>query len=277
MPARFHLRRAALLLLLAGAAGPPVHAARPRDLLREGHERMQDGHLAEALARYQEAAQAAEGTALDPAVALYNAARALAALGRHEEAAATYRRALESGFADIQVPARYNKANARLRAVQALAEQDPQQARQALPDLEEALDAYRDAMLLDPADEDLKANFELARRLKQAIEELPPPPPQPENDDEEEDDQDEPPSPPPPTPPENGNDDPEEPPENGDEPEAPETGDEPTELATPPPDPPQLTPEDAERILDAQRQEEEAYREQVRLHQFPPERVEKDW
>lgn len=270
------------MVLLTGLAGsvsaPRALANRPRDLLEEGHQRMEAGQSAEALARYQEAARAAEGTRLDPSVALYNAARALAGLGRREEAAEVYGQSLESGHAGIQVPARYNLANAHQQMARALAESSPEQARQALPGLEEAMAAYRDAMLLDPADEDLKANFELADRLKEAIEALPPPPPQPQDPQDPESDPESSPEPQDPSDPSDPGS-PQNPPENPTP--APQDPGQEEDPSPPPeaprPESPRMTPEDAARLLDAQRQEEEAYRDQVRRQSVPPEAVEKDW
>jgi tetratricopeptide (TPR) repeat protein len=90
----------------------------------------------------------------------YNLGTALLRAGRYGEALQHLARAAVSGEPDIAQPARYNQGNAEL---------EPRFRADASPErdagLRRAIEHYRGALRLDPADADAKWNLELAQRL----------------------------------------------------------------------------------------------------------------
>ncbi|WP_192497869.1 VWA domain-containing protein [Tepidiforma bonchosmolovskayae] len=145
---RFRPRRAVLLapaaaplllLLLAGCASPAYEAnERGRAALEAG----------DAEAAIEAFLQAQVERPNDPAIAL-NLAAAYHAAGRYEDAIRTARRALESNDPEI-----------RRRAFASIGHHQFEAGR-----LPEALSAFRDALLLDPADDASRHDFEVVLRL----------------------------------------------------------------------------------------------------------------
>lgn len=166
----------------------------------------------------------------------YNLGTALLRLGRYEEAQQQLEAALQDVDPALRQRTLYNLGNRFLEEGRAAA-QAPQ--REQL--LDAAIEAYKDALRLDPSDQDAKWNLELALRAQQQ-----PPQEDPQQDDQDQNeqrDQDE----------GSGGEQP--------QPNAPQ-GDEPRgagEQQAP------LTPEQAEQILNAVEQDErELYQEQLR-------------
>ena len=300
------VRRAALVLAALSARAfaadppaPPAPAAPPglsaRALMEDGRRRYAAGDFAGAVARFEEAGRRAGGR-LDPARARFNAAAALQRLGRLDEAEERLQQALRTGDLETQAKAWYNRGHAAMtRAEQQAAAGDPAGARAPMA---EALEAYRNAIRLAPDDLEAKINFEWTqRRLKeldaaaqqQTQSPSERPAQQPEN--------------PPPAPSENGESEGEKPsptaerPENGErpppdpsdrsdssDPSDPSDSSDSSEprgetLGQNPPDGPEreMTPQDAARLLDALREEEDAQRRNLRLRLGAPTPVEKDW
>lgn len=132
------MRRAlSLIVLLLAACSPSPQASNnaANELLRQG--RAQD-----ALRVYQ-AAQVAEP---DQPVYYFNAAAALAELGQYETAELALRQAIQRGDTALQAAAHYNLGNLAL----------------AQADYEAAIQAYQQAILLQPDFEDARFNLELA-------------------------------------------------------------------------------------------------------------------
>lgn len=282
----------ALAIVLAGggaraADAPPVPPARhsARALMEEGRRRYGAGDYAGALAFFEEAGRRA-GRGLDPARAQFNAAAALQRGGRLEEAEARLRAALKTSDLETQARAWYNLGHASMTRAEGLADGgDPSAARTPM---DEAVEAYRNAIRLAPDDLEAKINYEWAARRREELEEAArqqeqeqqqEQPQDPADGDDGEQKPDDPsgdgeePEPPPGEgePPPGG--EPGEPPEG--EPEGEPSG-EPTETGTPERER-EMTPEDAARLLDAMREEEDAQRRNLRLRLGQPVPVEKDW
>ena len=154
--ARFPLRAgvalAALAVILGGCATESYRAN------EEGRKAMERGDYGLAVEKFLEVQVARPD---DPAVAL-NLAAAYAAAGRETEAIAAARRALAS-----------NNAATRARAYSSIGHHQF-----ALERLNEALDAFRRALLDNPDDDDARHDYEVVLRLLfPAIEPTPTPPP----------------------------------------------------------------------------------------------------
>jgi Ca-activated chloride channel family protein len=132
-----------LLALLAAAS--PLEAEEPH--VQAGNEKLLSGDGAAALTRYDEAERAAGRHAeID-----YDRGAALQRLGRHEDAKAAYRRALEGpGGGALSSRALQNMGN----------------ALDALGDREGAVRAFSDALARDPANEDARYNLEVLLRRR---------------------------------------------------------------------------------------------------------------
>lgn len=157
---RFRPRRAVLLvpaaapllLLLAGCASPAYEAN------ERGRAAFEAGDADAAIEAFL---QAQVERPNDPAIAL-NLAAAYHAAGRYEDAIRTARRALESNDPEI-----------RRRAFASIGHHQFEAGR-----LPEALSAFRDALLLDPADDASRHDFEVVLRLLYPPSPTPPPTPQ---------------------------------------------------------------------------------------------------
>lgn len=240
-----HPRLAWVLLAsaLALGAGPEgVCAQAGRAQVREGNRLYEDGRYQEAHQRYLEALAA---TPESPLIR-YNDANALYKSEDFQRAAEEYQRAIESGDADLAASAWYNLGNALYRQQQ----------------LEPSLEAYKQALRLRPDDIDAKHNLE--RVLAQLQEQQQQQQQQGGQDEQQRDDEQQ-------NQPSQGQQPedqdaqgaPQEPPGQGEQPQPPGQGEQP-----PPPGdeqqpgqgeperrPGQMTEEEAERLLDAIRED----------------------
>ncbi|MFL5403105.1 MAG: hypothetical protein ACJ8BF_09855 [Gemmatimonadales bacterium] len=139
-------------LLLAGVLGAVLGACSPamREL-RRGQREYQSGRFRESSEAFQRAV-AASG---DPAFQ-FPAGTALYRLHRYEDAARSFR--VAAGVPRLRQQSYYNLGNAYVRA----AEETPE------PEglLRQAISAYEEALLLQPADSAAKWNLELALRRR---------------------------------------------------------------------------------------------------------------
>jgi tetratricopeptide (TPR) repeat protein len=142
---RWSLRNAAAtaaLTVVATALGSSeALAQRGRSEVKEGNRLYSEGRYDEAHEKYLEALRAAPNSPL----IRFNDGNALYQSQEFQRALEAYREAIESGDAALESKAWYNLGNAFYR-------------HQKLP---EALDAYKQALRSDPTDEDAKHNLEL--------------------------------------------------------------------------------------------------------------------
>jgi Ca-activated chloride channel homolog len=146
-----------------------------------GNRHYREGRYAEAAEAYERALQ--RGTAT--AELHYNLGTALLALGRYGEAEAHLQRALQSVEPELRQRTYYNLGNRFLEAARANGE-DPT----AL--LDAAAEAYRHALRLDPHDVDAKWNLELTQRERERQPPQPSPQPPPQTDEQPDDADDDP-------------------------------------------------------------------------------------
>ncbi len=237
-----------LIAILAAAAPAEVRAQAGRAETREGNRLYEDGHFAEAHEKYLEALLEAP----DSPIIRFNDGNALYQSENYEAALESFRAAVESGDPELAAAAWYNLGNTLYR-------------RGALP---ESLEAFKQALRADPADADAKHNLE--RVLEQMQEQEQPRQGDGENDEEDEgepqpqggeqnrdpeqggeqDPQDQ--------PPQDRNQDP----RNPQDPEQnPDDSEPPPREETPPGE---MTREEAERLLDAIREDQDEVNRQPR-------------
>ena len=223
------LAQTAFLLLVGLVVSPmPGTGQRARSQVKEGNRLYSEGLFAEAHERYLEALLE------DPESNLirFNDGNALYQGQDYQQAMERYLEAAESGDPALQNAASYNLGNSLFRQQQ----------------LEESLEAYKQALRANPADTDAKHNLErVLEQLQQQEEEQ-------DNQEEQEDqqnqdqqgegdqdqqDQESPQSQDEGTPPENEGEDPES--DGGESPPQPQPG--------------EMTPEEAERLLEAIRED----------------------
>jgi tetratricopeptide (TPR) repeat protein len=136
----------AVTTVLATAWGPSAALAqRGRSEVKEGNRLYSEGRYDEAHEKYLEALRAAPNSPL----IRFNDGNALYQSQEFQRALEAYREAIESGEQALESKAWYNLGNAFYR-------------HQKLP---EALDAYKQALRSDPSDEDAKHNLELLLEL----------------------------------------------------------------------------------------------------------------
>ena len=286
------------LVLCAGSAAWGQSA---RQLETQGREAFENHSFDEAAAAFEQAAAAAAEGKLDAAVAHYNRSLALARLGRHEEAAEAYVESLRTTDLQLQQPAYYNRGNALMAF--AGAQETEETLEPALEAAREALAMFEKAITLDPGDTSAKTNFELALRKIEELESRleqqqqnqqneednesqedqdqesdqdnesdskdpqeseqkedqdgQPDDQQDEQQDEQQDDQQD-------GQPESNSDNEQPPPDQGESQSQPRPSEE-------------MTPEEAEMLLDAIREEEQSARERIRIKFGAGGPVEKDW
>lgn len=152
----------ALLLLV-----PVTQAAETgRDLILQGNQHYAAGQYSEALKCYE--AAAARGAVAGSAELQHDRAAALFKLGQVDEARDLWVRLKESQDAAFEARTRYNLGNCDYADALTAAQQDGQKAVKLLG---QAAEQYREALRLDPALNDARANLELTQLLKRQIEE----------------------------------------------------------------------------------------------------------
>lgn len=156
----------ALGLALSGVA--LAAASPPDDLIAQGNAHFQAGRYAEALEAYEQLGEQPEPRVL--AEVLHNRAAAHFKLGHYGEARELWVRAASLRDAAFEARCRYNLGNCDY--AEALAATQKQQVQQALELLDRAAAQYRDALRLDPTLQSARANLELAARLKERLEKL---------------------------------------------------------------------------------------------------------
>ncbi|MBW6479672.1 MAG: tetratricopeptide repeat protein [Bacteroidales bacterium] len=171
--------------------------------------------------------------------ALYNLANTLYRQGRYEEAAN-----ILDGISNLNIP-----DNRRADAYHNLGN-----ARMGNQQIQEGIDAYKNSLRLRPDDNDTRHNLAMAMKLLQEQEQ------QQQQDQDGEDDQQQ--------------DEQQQQPQDGDD----EQQDEPQQQQ-PQPRPDQISPEDAQRILDALNQQEQEIQEKIEREdrQRRPERPLREW
>lgn len=286
------MKRFLLVALLGGSlTGRAESPIDPRRAMAEGEKALAMSNRIEAAQQFARAAEAAGIAKLDPAVPQYN--RGLALLADHQAgpAAEAFQLATRTTDLEVQQRALFNRGNALLKLAGEL--EMAGQAQPALQNVEEALAMYEQAMVLRPQDPDPKVNYELATREKQRLEELiqQQPPSSSQNQDQKKDQDQE-------QPQQNQQKQDEQPPSpESDQDQQPQQADEQEEQKQDAssaqdeskPDasassgsPQEMTREEATRLLDAMKEQEQANREQMarermrmNMGQLPP--VEKDW
>ena len=181
---------AALALFAALAPPTAAVAAGARRALADGSTLFSARSYEAAARRFEEAAAAAAGDGLDPALARYDLGCALLGAGKAPEAAAAFAEASRSSDPVLGAKAHFNRGVALATAADAAETAGLAQGAIAL--LDQALGSYESAMRIDPNDEDPKVNHELAARKKAQLEQSvkdqekkrggggQPPPPQPQ-------------------------------------------------------------------------------------------------
>lgn len=238
----------AAIAILAAAAPADVRAQAGRAETREGNRLYEEGRFAEAHEKYLEALLEAP----DSPVIRFNDGNALYRGENYESALESFRAAVESGNPELAAAAWYNLGNTLYR-------------QGALP---ESLEAFKQALRADPADADAKHNLErVLERMQEQEEE------RQQGDgeyDEENEDEGEP-------QPQSGeqNPDPEQDPRNQpeqdptrDQQNQPNPEQEPDDAEPEPqegaPPPGEMTREEAERLLDAIREDQDEVNRQPR-------------
>ncbi|MBU1910389.1 MAG: tetratricopeptide repeat protein [Verrucomicrobia bacterium] len=260
-----------LLALVLVAPAATIAADSPHTLFRDGMVAYKKGDFAQSLAPLEQAASGAVTNRLDPAVPLYNAANALMQLGRHDEASNRYQEALRSPDLALQGRAYYNRGNALYRMAETPVPQD-KTAGLTSAAIEEALRMYERALFLDPGDEDTKVNYELALQLKKQIEEQQQ---QQQNQQQQREQEKQ----------ENKEQEKEKEKEKEQEQKQEQQNQEHEQQQQPQEQPSkqeptpaeQMTPEEARMLLDRMKQEEQAYRDQLRVIMGQSVPVDKDW
>jgi len=223
----------AALTLAVGVVAMPVAGQAGRERVREGNRLYEEGRFAEAHQKYLEAMAEAPGSPIIP----FNDGNALYQGADYQRAMEAYQRAIETGDPRLASSAWYNLGNALYREQQ----------------LAQSLEAFKQALRLDPGDSDAKHNLErVLEQMQQQEQQEQQQDGDSEDEDEQQDEQDS-----------EGQQDSEDQ-DQGQENQDPADGEqEPDDQDTSPPqgeEPPsgepeprqtEMTPEEAERLLDA--------------------------
>lgn len=278
-----------ILAALTALAALPAPAAEPgaRDSFAAGLGAFATSNFPAAGEAFLQAAAAAPAEKLDPAAAHYNAGLAAYAAGDLEKASAHFANAAAGADLGLQAKAYYNRGNALFHLantpLQPLGDEPPPAPALDLGEatIAEAIQSYENAIALDPAHVDAKANYELAVLKQQEIQQQQqqqqdqqkqdqqkqdqpdqdPKQEEQQDQDQQQQDQQQPQAEPQPQP-ENQPDEEPQPEEEQIQPEQPSE---------------EMTPEEAAMMLDAMKAQEQSQRD--RLHPFfgRPVPVEKDW
>ncbi len=217
-----------------------VFAGDQRQWIREGNKLYEEGKYQEAEIKYRRALEEDSGNFR----ALFNLGNALYKQGRFDEASEIFDMLSQIGSEEQErAKAFHNLGNAHLGSQR----------------FGESIEAYKNALRLNPDDDDTRYNLAYAKNF---LQDPPEQEPQPDDNDQNGEDEDEQEGQQPPPP---GEDD------IGDEDQQPDAGPEPA--------PDQLSPQDAERILDALNQQEQKVQEKVNRdpQKREPRRTEKEW
>ena len=158
--------RSILLITLVGLfSATAINAEDYVSKVRKGNAALKTGDYKTALECYHDAeTEIPESAELD-----YNIAGALHGQGNYEQAVEKYNRAMKTTDAGLESNANYNLGNTYFR----------------MKDFEKAIKSYEDALKANPKDQDAKFNLELARKkLKEQIK------PQQQNKQDQKDKQD---------------------------------------------------------------------------------------
>jgi len=136
-----------ILLLAAALLWVPAVAETPARKVTEANRLFRDGELERALELYHEAQQQLE----DSSPVDYNIGNVLYRQGEYERALEEYRRALAADDPELARQARYNMGNAHFQAQQ----------------YDQAIEDFSDVLRLSPDDMDAKRNLELSLRALQ--------------------------------------------------------------------------------------------------------------
>lgn len=134
------IMRFAGVLLVLGLVAVPVEGQAGRERVREGNRLYEEGRFAEAHQKYLEAMAEAPESPIIP----FNDGNALYQDADYQRAMEAYQRAIETGDPRLASSAWYNLGNALYRQQQ----------------LEESLEAFKQALRLNPQDGDAKHNLE---------------------------------------------------------------------------------------------------------------------
>ncbi|HHX97596.1 MAG: hypothetical protein WAQ74_04090 [Kiritimatiellia bacterium] len=175
------LTAAILCLRCLGAAQAQTETVGARDAFAAGMKAFAASNYAEAGANFLNAATAAPADKLDPAPAHFNAGVASYAAGDLTSAAKAFARATDSADLALQSRAFYNRGNALFHLADsdlampgmmpAAAPASTQELAMAEASIAQAVQMFENAIVLNPKDEDAKANYELALIKQQQIQE----------------------------------------------------------------------------------------------------------
>ncbi|HQM22308.1 MAG TPA: hypothetical protein PK572_01600 [Kiritimatiellia bacterium] len=175
------LTAAILWLRCLGAAQAQTETVGARDAFAAGMKAFAASNYAEAGANFLNAATAAPADKLDPAPAHFNAGVASYAAGDLTSAAKAFARATDSADLALQSRAFYNRGNALFHLADsdlampgmmpAAAPASTQELAMAEASIAQAVQMFENAIVLNPKDEDAKANYELALIKQQQIQE----------------------------------------------------------------------------------------------------------
>ena len=228
-----------VIAVLAAATPAEARAQAGRAETREGNRLYEEGRFAEAHEKYLEALLEAP----DSPIIRFNDGNALYRGEDYESALESFRAAVESGDPELAAAAWYNLGNTLYR-------------QGALP---ESLEAFKQALRADPADADAKHNLE--RVLEQMQEQEQQQQGDGENDEENEDEGEQ--------PPQGGEQNPDPEQDRQDQPEQdpeqdPNQDPQDQPNPEPTPQPGEMTREEAERLLDAIREDQDEVNRQPR-------------
>lgn len=256
-------------------------AVDPRKALEFGARAYHAKQYDVARQAFADAATNATASNLDSAVARYNEAAADYRLGHMDAASDRLAETLRTGDLALQQKAWYNRGTALLEQMAAQRQQG--KLDEAQKTTVEAAAHFERAIMLDPGDADAKVNYELSLRLQQELEKQQQQQQNQQKQDQQKQDQQK-----------QDKQQGKKPDQQKQDGQQNQKQQEQTQSKQPSPSKPEqkqseksaaqdekkngeMTPEEAVRLLDAKRQEEQSDRDKLRLNIGQPEPVEKDW